>query len=100
MISTVVAIAVSLISATAAIIGTVIGWAGHARKTKKEYADRAASEERLRTDVSYIVRSVDDIKLEQRQLTKKVEEYSERLIRVEECAKSAHKRIDRLEGVK
>jgi hypothetical protein len=97
---TLAAIVISALSAAAGILGTIIGWKGHARKNKKEYEDKAASDERLRTDVSYIVRSVDDIKLEQRQLTKKVEEYSERLVRVEECAKSAHKRIDRIECVK
>ncbi|WP_426251383.1 hypothetical protein [Paenibacillus pabuli] len=47
--------------------------------------------------MDYIKRGVDDIRLEQRAQAQRVDVLSERVTRVEESAKQAHKRIDRKE---
>ncbi|MGE6576253.1 hypothetical protein ACQKFM_15155 [Paenibacillus xylanexedens] len=52
-----------------------------------------------RADVDYIKRGVDDIRLEQRVQAQRVDALSERVTRVEESAKQAHKRIDRKEDI-
>lgn len=60
---------------------------------KNESEDSAA----LKSNVDYIKRRVDDVLLEQRDTNKTLSELSERITRVEESAKQAHKRIDGLE---
>lgn len=52
----------------------------------------------LKTDISYIKRRVDDIILEQRETNKTLDLHGERITRVEESTKQAHKRIDGLEN--
>ncbi|MNU04128.1 hypothetical protein D3C72_2484130 [compost metagenome] len=50
-----------------------------------------------RADVEYIKRGVDDIRVDVRMQGQKVDGLAERVTRVEESAKQAHKRLDRLE---
>lgn len=64
---------------------------------RQEVADESAIEALQRSDVEYIKRGVEDIKLEQKIQGQRFEALSERLTRVEESTKQAHKRIDRLE---
>ncbi|MDR2046543.1 MAG: hypothetical protein LBP79_01330 [Clostridiales bacterium] len=52
----------------------------------------------LKSDIGYIKRRVDDIILEQRETNKTLDAYGERITRVEESAKQAHKRIDGIEN--
>ncbi|MEG1609533.1 MAG: hypothetical protein RR348_06655 [Clostridia bacterium] len=49
-------------------------------------------------DNQYIKRRIDDVLLEQRETNKTLDAHGERLTRVEESAKQAHKRIDELSG--
>ncbi|WP_068783201.1 hypothetical protein [Paenibacillus phocaensis] len=87
----------AIISAAAALSGIVLGWAGRARTVKKEVAEESANSAVQRADLEYIKRGVDDMKVEQKLQGQRFEAISERLTRVEESAKQAHKRIDRLE---
>lgn len=50
------------------------------------------------TDMEYVKRGIDDIRLEQRALRQDMSELAERITRVEESSKQAHKRMDRIEG--
>ncbi|MDU0328686.1 hypothetical protein RW092_00515, partial [Paenibacillus sp. 3LSP] len=68
-----------------------------ARTVKKEVAEESANSAVQRADLEYIKRGVDDMKVEQKLQGQRFEAISERLTRVEESAKQAHKRIDRLE---
>ena len=47
--------------------------------------------------MSYVKRRVDDILLERREFNKMLDAHGERITRVEESVKQAHKRIDGLE---
>lgn len=89
---------ISLISAAAAISGIVLGWLGHARTSRKDAANDAAADADLRTSVNYIRQAVDELRVEIRLLRQDYADLVERVARVEESAKSAHRRIDRLEG--
>jgi phage shock protein A len=48
--------------------------------------------------MDYIKRGIEDIRVEQKAQGRRYDELAERVTRVEESAKSAHHRIDRVEG--
>jgi hypothetical protein len=87
----------AIVSAAAALSGIVLGWAGRARSVKQDAKQETKEEALQRADVEYIKRGVDDMKVEQKLQGQRFEAFSERLTRVEESSKQAHKRIDRLE---
>ena len=88
----------AVISTAAAISGIVLGWLGRSRTMRQDTAKEAANDAELRANVNYIARGVDDLRYEIRAQGKRFDELTERVTRVEESAKSAHRRIDRLEG--
>lgn len=88
----------SIISAAAALSGIILGWAGRSRTIRQDIAQQASLDALQKADVEYIKRGVDDIRLEQKAQGKKIDDLAERVTRVEESAKQAHKRIDRLDG--
>ncbi|WP_228728346.1 hypothetical protein [Brevibacillus composti] len=65
---------------------------------RQDIAQQASADTNLRVDVEYIKRGVDDIRLEQKAQGKRIDDLAERVTRVEESAKQAHKRLNRLEG--
>jgi outer membrane murein-binding lipoprotein Lpp len=81
------------ISAAAAISGIVLGWLGRSRAIRQD----GAADGELRASVEYIARGVDDLRVEIRSQGQRYDMLAERVTRVEESAKQAHKRIDRLE---
>lgn len=52
----------------------------------------------LKSDIEYIKRRSEDTLLELRELNKTLDAHAERLARVEESAKQAHKRIDEIKN--
>lgn len=88
-----------LVSIVAAVSGIVLGWAGRTRSLRQDIIQEAGADALQRADVDYIKRGVDDIRLEQRVQAQRVDALSERVTRVEESAKQAHKRIDRKEDI-
>lgn len=87
----------ALIGVTATLSGIILGWSARAKEAEKEVRKDAEVDTALRTDMEYIKRGVDDIRLEQRTQGQRVDAMGERLTRVEESSKQAHKRIDRIE---
>ncbi|MFU1798704.1 hypothetical protein ACM1RC_33030 [Paenibacillus azoreducens] len=86
-----------MIAVVSAISGIALGWLGRARTVKEEVAKEAEAGATLQTDVEYIKRGVDDIKVDLRMQGQRVDGLSERVTRVEESTKQAHKRLDKLE---
>lgn len=86
-----------LITVVAAISGIALGWMGRARTISQDVERRASADALQRADVEYIKRGVDDIRLEQKAQGKRIDELAERVTRVEESTKQAHKRLDRLD---
>lgn len=66
------------------------------KDAKKEGQDDGA----LKADIAYIKRRVDDVLLEQRETNKTLDAHAERITRVEESTKQAHKRIDEISKLK
>lgn len=87
----------SIITVIAALSGIVLGWLGRARTIKQDFSQQVRSDALQRADVEYIKRGVDDIRLEQKHQGKRIDELSERVTRVEESAKQAHHRLNRLD---
>lgn len=88
----------AVIAAAAAISGVVLGWRGHARTVRKDVAKNAEQDAELRAQVNYIARGVDELRVEIRAANQRYDVLAERLTRAEESLKSAHKRLDRIEG--
>ncbi|MGO4347523.1 hypothetical protein AB4Z45_18710 [Paenibacillus sp. MCAF9] len=89
---------IMLLSALGVISGITIGWLGRNRTARQDVKAEAGEDAILRTDVKYIMRGVDEVRLEQRAQGKRFDMLSERVTRVEESAKQAHNRIDRLDS--
>lgn len=81
-----------------AILGTTAGiWFGYSSKqraSKDDVKSDASDHIELKTNVEYIRRGVDDIRLDFKAQERTVKDLSDRVIRVEESAKQAHKRLD------
>ncbi len=84
-----------IVSVAVALGGVSLGWLARSRVQRQDIQNEAGTGAVLRTDVEYIKRGVDDIRLEQRAQGQQIDGLSERVTRVEESAKQAHKRLDR-----
>ncbi|RDV27796.1 hypothetical protein [Lysinibacillus capsici] len=78
--------------------GAFLGIVGVIVAMKKDSKNQGATEASISSKVDYIVRGVDDIKLDFKDQARKIEAHNDRLIRVEESSKQAHKRLDKIEG--
>jgi hypothetical protein len=85
---------VALIGVTGTICGIVFGYAGYSRGARKDSEQSGREVAELKTNTDYIRKRIDDVLLEQRDLNRTINVHAERLTRVEESAKQAHKRID------
>ena len=92
------AIVATLFAIIAGLSGVLLGWTGRSRDVRKALRCDTASDQQLRADVGYLVRGVDEIRLEQKSASNKIDQIGERVTRVEESIKSAHKRIDEMKG--
>jgi peptidoglycan hydrolase CwlO-like protein len=89
------------IPVTIGVVGVVctiaFSYISYLKGTKKEVKAESEEDGALKADMKYLIRRVDDILLEQKDTNKSINELAERVTRVEESAKQAHKRIDGLE---
>lgn len=89
----IVALVISIVSAVSAICAIV---AFFINRGKDKY-NKGDADGSLRGDVKYMRNGFDDLRLDVKEVGRKQDAYGERLIRVEESAKSAHKRLDTIE---
>jgi cell division protein FtsB len=87
----------ALLAMLAGLSGIILGWLGRIKQDKQESAQQAGTSASLKADVDYIRRGVDDIKDAQRAHGVRLDALTERVVRLEESGKQAHKRIDRLD---
>lgn len=86
--------AIGIAGTVCAIVFGYIGYISGIEKNSKEEGKESGS---LMADTAYIKRRIDDVLFEQRSINTTLSTHSERITRVEESAKEAHKRIDRIE---
>ena len=87
----------TVLSIVSAVCAIVFGYLAFVRNKDKE--GDAKADATVLTEIGYIKGGIDDIKAEQREQRKTNTEFVSRLTAVEESAKQAHKRIDRIEEV-
>lgn len=86
------------IALACSLISIIISYFTFQRNGKKETKEEAGTITKISEEIKYVSKSTDDIKYEIRSTNKSISDMNERLIRVEESCKSAHKRIDGIEG--
>lgn len=89
----------AVISLLAALSGIILGWVARARTVRKDAINDVTGEVVIKQDIKYIKQGVDEIKAELHLQGDDIGRLSERVTRVEESGKQAHKRIDKLEGL-
>lgn len=87
----------TLIGMIGVVSGVMLGWMGRSRSSKQDTVQQASSGAALRADVDYIKRGVDDTRIEIKAQGQLYNMLSERVTRLEESSKQAHKRLDRLD---
>lgn len=78
-------------------IGALIGIIGVISTFKKTNKEEGMQNAETRTQLSYISKGVDDIRIDLKSQASKLDSFQERLIINEQSTKQAHKRIDNLE---
>ena len=79
-----------------AIVSVVIALLSLSRSKKKDTETDGKNEGVIASDIGYIKAGVDDLKKENRETRKDIQGMTERIVRCEESAKQAHRRIDSL----
>lgn len=87
-----------LISAIATAFAIFFGLKSNRREDVKTIEDRAAKNAEIIYKLDTISGTVTDIKDDVSTTRKKIEEIDRRLVIVEQSSKSAHHRLDRIEG--
>ena len=87
-----------LISILCAVGGLIVGYLAFRREKNNDVANGASESAVIKTKLDNISSGVDSIRIDMKANEKRVSDLSERVIRVEESAKQAHKRIDKIEN--
>jgi hypothetical protein len=89
----------ALLGAIGTVCSILFGYIGYQSGVKKNCEEEGKENGQLKADIGYIKRGVDDIRIDLKAQEKRVGELSERVTRVEESTKQAHKRIDEFKDV-
>lgn len=81
------------------IIGAIVGYMSYQKKNEHYIENDASQKTVVATKLDYISKGVDDIRLDIKAQDTKISNVIERLIKVEESTKSAHHRLDNIQGV-
>lgn len=84
---------ITLISTLGAVVAIGSAYIGYRKGVKQE----GSNEGSLRSDVGYIKAGVDELKTEIKDQRQQHYALAERVVKIDESTKSAHKRIDGLE---
>jgi hypothetical protein len=87
----------AIIGAVGTVFGILIGFLTFGRNRDKDVKTDASESAVIRTKLDNINSGVESIRIDIKASEKRMNELSERVIRVEESSKSAHKRLDLLE---
>lgn len=85
---------ITLIGIAGTVCSIVFAYIGYQEGTKKDSKKEGEEDGSLKSDTQYIKRRIDDVLLEQKDTNKSINSLSERVTRVEESSKQAHKRLD------
>lgn len=80
-----------------AIASVVIGYLTYALNRSKEIKSDGQQGAEMKAKLEYISKGVDDIRIDQKASERQMVSFGERITRVEESTKQAHKRLDNVE---
>lgn len=83
-----------------AALSLILGYLGYSLNKNKTIKDEGKQDAVISTKLDNIERGVQDIRIDIKANEKRVSDLAEKLVRVEESTKSAHRRLDKLEGEK
>ena len=89
---------IPILLALCAFLTLIIGYLTFSRNRDKDVKSDASELAVIKTTLNAISNGVSNIQVDIRANEKRVSELSERVIRVEESSKQAHKRLDKLEN--
>ncbi|PEM28939.1 hypothetical protein [Bacillus wiedmannii] len=75
----------------------VIGYFSYALNRSREIKSDGQQSAEMKAELGYIRKGVDDIRIDQKASERRMTEFGERITRVEESSKQAHKRLDNVE---
>ena len=87
-----------LIGVIGTLAGFLISYLAFQRTRDNDLKSDAQEDGVIKTKLDSIGKGVDDIRIDLKANEKQMFRMSEQLVRVDESTKSAHKRIDKLEG--
>ncbi len=89
------------------VASVIIGYLGYQLNKQNQRVNQITTvkqesqqDARLQTQLDYISRGVDDIRIDLKANEKQIVQLGERVTRIEESSKQAHKRIDKMEEIK
>jgi hypothetical protein len=88
---------VSFITVIIAALALLVSFLGLQFNRQKEVKTDSQQDAQIKAQLQYISKGVDDIRIDQKANEKQIGYIGERVTRLEESSKSAHKRIDNLE---
>lgn len=80
-----------------ALFSVIISFLGYSLNKQKETKSESRQDAKIQAQLEYIGKGVDDIRIDLKANEKQIGALSERVTRVEESSKQAHKRLDNLE---
>ena len=80
-----------------AIASALIGYVAYSLNRSKEIKSDGQQGAEMKAKLEYISKGVDDIRIDQKASERQMVSFGERITRVEESSKQAHKRLDNLE---
>jgi peptidoglycan hydrolase CwlO-like protein len=89
---------IPILLAICAILSLIIGFLTFNRNRDKDVKNDASEFAVIKSNLTNISSGIDSIRIDIKANERRVSELSERVIRVEESSKQAHKRIDKLEN--
>lgn len=87
-----------VIAALSLSLSTYVAIRNNRKSTDKDIADKVARDTKINCKLDEISSDVKDVKYDMSATRSKVEDMDKRLVVVEQSVKSAHHRIDRIEG--
>lgn len=79
-------------------LGILIAYLGYSFNRTKELKTDTRQDAQIKAQLDYISKGVDDIRIDQKASERQMVALGERVTRVEESAKSLHKRLDSIEN--
>ena len=79
------------------IVSVVLAWSTFATARKKDSKNAGAQEATFHADLKYIKELLQDVRSDMKELTKSIDQHSEKIAKCEEQLKSAFTRIEMLE---